>query len=94
MNNLLVGARNIDHRGQFHVLNLATNDAFQCSIKEPFFGKSRHEVRCHCACAQAAALRMHVYWPSYVSLCDVYECISSALQYTRGKLRCESCCRW
>ena len=44
MNNLLVGARNIDHRGQFHVINLATNDTFQCSIKEPFFGKSRHEV--------------------------------------------------
>lgn len=44
MNNLLVGARNIDHRGQFQVINLATNDTFQCSIKEPFFGKSRHEV--------------------------------------------------
>lgn len=44
VNNLLVGARNIDHRGQFHVVNLATDDSFQCSIKEPFFGKSRHEV--------------------------------------------------
>ncbi len=58
VNNLLVGARNIDHRGQFHVLNLATNDTFQCSIKEPFFGKSRHEVGCHFACAQGAALRI------------------------------------
>ncbi|CAL5227045.1 g9943 [Coccomyxa viridis] len=47
VNNLLVGARNIDHRGQFHVVNLATDDSFQCSIKEPFFGKSRHEVHGH-----------------------------------------------
>ena len=52
MNNLLVGARNIDHRGQFEVVNLATNDSFQCSIKEPFFGKSRHEVG---ACCQGAS---------------------------------------
>lgn len=44
VNNLLVGSRNIDHRGSFHVLNMATNDTFQCSIKEPIFSKSRHEV--------------------------------------------------
>ena len=44
VNNLLVGSRNIDHRGSFHVLNMATNDIFQCSIKEPIFSKSRHEV--------------------------------------------------
>ena len=44
INNLLVGKRNLDHRGDFEVVNMATNDAFQCSIKEPFFAKSRHEV--------------------------------------------------
>jgi hypothetical protein len=44
VNNLLVGSRNIDHRGSFHVLNMATNDTFQCSITEPIFSKSRHEV--------------------------------------------------
>lgn len=47
VNNLLVGSRNIDHRGSFFVLNLATNDSFQCAIKEPIFTKSRHQVRCH-----------------------------------------------
>ena len=44
INNLLVGKRNLDHRGNFEVVNMATNDAFQCSIKEPFFARSRHEV--------------------------------------------------
>ena len=44
INHLLVGKRNLDHRGNFEVVNMATNDAFQCSIKEPFFARSRHEV--------------------------------------------------
>ena len=49
VNNLLIGDRNCDHRGKFHIVNLATDDTFQCRIKEPFFGKSKHEVGFFCA---------------------------------------------
>ena len=87
VNNLLVGARNIDHRGQFHVINLGTNDTFQCSIKEPFFGKSRHEV-----CVLAASGRMHmpgilipfleavaIFTGGQLLLADLEACLSSSV---------------
>jgi hypothetical protein len=44
VNNILIGKRYLDHRGTYHVTQLATGDHFKCKISEPIFGKSHHEV--------------------------------------------------
>lgn len=45
INNILIGKRNLDHRGSFYVTCLTSGDSFKCKIKEPLFGKGHHDVR-------------------------------------------------
>lgn len=45
INNILIGKRNLDHRGSFYVNCLSSGDCFKCKIKEPLFGKGHHMVR-------------------------------------------------
>ena len=45
INNILIGKRNLDHRGSFYVTCLTSGESFKCKIKEPLFGKGHHDVR-------------------------------------------------
>ncbi|KAK9916982.1 hypothetical protein WJX75_009487 [Coccomyxa subellipsoidea] len=44
INNILIGKRNLDHRGSFYVTCLTSGESFKCKIKEPLFGKGHHDV--------------------------------------------------
>ena len=56
INSILIGKRNLDHRGSFHVTCLSSGDCFKFKIAEPMFGKSHHLVRILSFCIPAPIL--------------------------------------